>query len=1607
MKQTFTSILILLILPLTILAEGTREMAPNGSILVNGNQTTDIAALLINHAAYGSFAHVDNDDPYSRLYINIQNPDEECIYLGFSYGHLNYSGTNPPARNFTFVIKDPDGNIVYGPHQITRNNANIQTWRQGYMGPEPLVGSEGYVPIVIDREDLLSKGWSGSGDYYIEFDAGTNGAGFLIDFWDISVINCSGTFPQEKKGRVWSYNWALFAVNDYGFPDRPFNGSFYTCAPDGNNTDNWFISKIDFNQSGFKPAAFNIAFNSFGTRNTGDIAYDRKSVHMANMATPEYPIFLNDPVDILQTADLGEISFQTVSRLINGEFCINVIPTKTGQIEILLDLDGDDGIYTDDSRDLLLAFEIADSMLGELICIPWNGIDGLGDEVLDDSLSLIIAFNQGIYHFPVYDAELMENGFNITNVRPAGPPPLLYYDDSEIQVDPGTGEPKVNLNGCVMPCHTWTTYIDPDLPGYGNLNTLNSWWFANTNEVSIRVALPNVVECSLYMSEDLCRGRTDTIYVELNYVGSDNYTVLAYEWLGNGIHNSTEDYAVVDVVGAYSYELIYINTSGDTLTTSCSIELFQSACPDHKEVIKITCIEDLPEPLSSIEDFINSDYYLGDTSCLNFAVEVNETDNGGSGCGTDSLIIIREYTIFHDGNENGILDSDEAYISCSETYLLLDTTTSSLHFINPYLEGMESGDTLRIQCRASEIDWEMPQFSEEDLAYANDCSEPVVTFSINKMEDGECSQDGFISRYSYQWDVAGQCDTASIFIVVEMVDTLAPQFISAPRDTAVFCNDVHSIPAPLFEDECCCASLEYEDVAADCEGGQPVYLRTWTLSDACGNTTELQERIRIMDPGGLDLIFVDSRYSNGDKIRVNCFNGSYPPEMRDWDENMVISTGLCSDAIIHFQKERIRGLECQNKISGKWVFTWTAEDECGNSESFVLYLDIIDNEAPAFIRLPEENCGGFPALDDYEVIENCSRADVEVIVEDIDNPACPELRQKRYTYIATDLCGNSTRVVRIYSEGVGEAPIIGFKNIRPDGDNSIYIDCGSDRSISGIYSRDAVNVRTVCTELADLFFSARTLSEGKCVDGVYKTDLLEWIAVDECGNSAKLELKVKYRDLEAPEIVGFQDEVFVSCPGEVPVYTRFYDCNDATIVVDEMDYVEDCSSSSIATRTIVVEDICGNSNTYYQTVHINREESVYLMNGEAIICESGEMKVPVLHDLCYDALIPAEYIGSERVGDCNDYFKEIKVWKIKNVCGQESIFYQKVLRDDAPTPQIVISHPELGDLTGVQTITVDCEFEGLSAENFTFENSCGVYSASLNTAILQDVCINRVMMIEAYTYEISDNCGNIYSATIELEYIDNQAPVFEHVPADMTISCADNLPEPKVIVTDNCSDPIVELTELPVTNTGKPGITRIWRALDACGNVSTAMQVIEIDSPLDCYIDVPDDIDCWSSTEIEVIVRGGTEPYTYKWETVSGECLIQQTTDSPKVRVTILSDSAEVKVTIIDANGCETECTVVLECNGNMRSSMSGNDFISASANGLLVYPNPSKDVFYIKAKDEIEYLAVYSVSGQLVRDLKPGSQNVNLQHNFLSGVYYMEVHSSGTVEYVKVVVSD
>lgn len=586
-----------------LFSEGTKQLAPSPQ---------DMAMLLIGNQDFGNFAAY-NAPENSRLYFTIKDASE-IVYLGLSQ-KFSSSGNPLSSGVYQFRIRRAsDGAIVHGPFSLNAFTANLHTWQEAASGPEPITGSGGYdvthAAYTFDPNQ--------AGDYFIEFD----GVPYL-GYFDISVAK-NGAL---EEGRVWSRNWALRTPADVNILpecvwDREFNAKLYSYTTDG------FVSEIDFQNSGFQGLSFNLAFNSTGPGTTGNVALDRMSIPNDNFTANSdgHQIFLNqpDPTIFLDgTCGSIDVSDSFYCTQLEG-YCLPVTVNTLGLIEVVFDFNHN-GVFDPDSEDVLLVHQVND--LNDLSpCIAWDGLKGDGSPVgFNDVVDLKVTFAQGVQHWAVFDGEFMKNGFCVNVVRPICNPvastDVLYWDDRNIPDNPGTGQPKDGREGCICDtdgCRTWN-YFDPNTEncsnvqdnntlGYGDKNTLNTWWFA-------RIATFTQADIPIFATQiegvtEIC-SNTD-IELTLNFSGSS--AIESIQWFGPG--------GTLISSGGAENTSITVNTPGTY--RAVAIDEFGCQTEDTHIINLITCPIDL-ELDKSVD---NATPYIGDQ--VTFMLVIRNNGPGGA-----------------------------------------------------------------------------------------------------------------------------------------------------------------------------------------------------------------------------------------------------------------------------------------------------------------------------------------------------------------------------------------------------------------------------------------------------------------------------------------------------------------------------------------------------------------------------------------------------------------------------------------------------------------------------------------------------------------------------------------------------------------------------------------------------------------------------------------------------------------------------------------------------------------------------------------------------------------------------------------------------------------
>jgi predicted enzyme related to lactoylglutathione lyase len=185
-----------------------------------------------------------------------------------------------------------------------------------------------------------------------------------------------------------------------------------------------------------------------------------------------------------------------------------------------------------------------------------------------------------------------------------------------------------------------------------------------------------------------------------------------------------------------------------------------------------------------------------------------------------------------------------------------------------------------------------------------------------------------------------------------------------------------------------------------------------------------------------------------------------------------------------------------------------------------------------------------------------------------------------------------------------------------------------------------------------------------------------------------------------------------------------------------------------------------------------------------------------------------------------------------------------VIVGDSEAPSAVCQNITVElDENGQATISAD-DLDGGSSDN------CGIEEISISQSDFScaDIGENTV------TLTVLDLGGNSASCDATVTVVDVDAPVFTFVPADLTISCEDEVPFEMATATDNCS---VEVTsEDVIEDDSCPSdyvLERVFTATDPIGNEVTASQFITVedneaptlneqpeDLVLDCFDEVPE-----------------------------------------------------------------------------------------------------------------------------------------------------------------------
>ena len=667
------------------------------------------------------------------------------------------------------------------------------------------------------------------------------------------------------------------------------------------------------------------------------------------------------------------------------------------------------------------------------------------------------------------------------------------------------------------------------------------------------------------------------------------------------------------------------------------------------------------------------------------------------------------------------------------------------------------------------------------------------------------------------WTATDDCGNSSMYVqTINVKDENPPVFSNVPADTTAECPVVPPIVDPDVTD-CSAFTLEFEEtqIGGLCPLPSQI-IRTWIATDECGNTDTVTQIVTMTAPMDTSMIVFDPPSLLD--ITAAC------SDTLDFDSVTVTTTCPAGGLDVFVEDVVNNNGDCSQPFSV--TRTWIAHDACGNLDSISQTLFIgPDTLAPIFdVNNP------------VDIMVDCSDNPVMPIAFDDCGPTALSYEDSNVmgncdtgftfirTWTATDLCGNtSTFSQNVTTSPDTTAPVFLFVPYDE------FFDCDDTITFDDPIVFDNCSSVTVT-------FQDSIIGTGDCneVNGqIYGYDIIRtWIATDSCGNVATAET-------QAWVIPEGNRIAFTHVPED-----RLLDCNGGTVdfgqavchsicsevtLTFEDTYEGDCDNGTTITRVWTGTDDCGNSATATQLITIAPDEEPPVFSNVipdgTYNCNDGMpvFDTPTVSDNCGSGanITMTHNDVWNNTGDCGSFFIT-RTWTAVDLCGNENSVSQTLALVDteAPVFQSIFEDKTVscGDpiiFTSAEAID-DCSNAELSFTDATVALCNGSYAF-------------------VRTWEATDACGNVATATQTITAMDDKAPVFDLIPADKTINCGEAVDFGQPEVSDACSGASLTYVDSEETFTCETVYTRTWTATDSCGNVSHGEQkitVIDMEAPV-------------------------------------------------------------------------------------------------------------------------------------------------------------------------------
>ncbi len=842
--------------------------------------------------------------------------------------------------------------------------------------------------------------------------------------------------------------------------------------------------------------------------------------------------------------------------------------------------------------------------------------------------------------------------------------------------------------------------------------------------------------------------------------------------------------------------------------------LFEATCTldSAPQTIEGCTIADVPAPFT---DF--NDVFTNINECSTTILLVDDVTTG-SLCGTTPLQVTRTYTIVDDFTMNGDYDLGEPFFTCEQNFIIVDTNAPMVP--TPPMD-------VNVQCGG-----DIP--APVSLTAMDNCDGAITVMPTDQTVSGACVNAFTVTRTWTFTDICG--NTSEVSQLITIGDSTAPMLPTPPMDFNGQCGGDIPTAVELTAMDNCDGAITVMPTDETIPGACPssfTVIRTWSFTDACGNTSEVSQNINIGDTT------VPMLPTPPVDVNEQC-SGDIPAPVS------LTAMDNCDGAITVMPTDETFPGACINAFTV--IRTWTFTDACGNTSDVSQTITIGDTTAPELPTPPADvdaQCGAeVPVAISLTTTDNCDGSIAVMPTEETMPGACANSYMLVRTWTFIDICGNESSVSQNIMVGDMTAPV------PPIPPTDFDAQCGGEVPVA---------ISLTATDNCDGMITVMPTEEttpGACANSYML--VRTWTFTDACGNESSVSQNIMVGDMTAPVVPTAPADVFGECGGEVPApidLTAVDNC-DGNITVSPVDVTDQgaCSKSFVVTRTWTFTDACGNSSSVSQVISIGDMTAPALPTppaDEVGQC-GGDIPAPVnltAIDNC-NGDITVSPIDEITPGACPSSFVVTRTWTFMDACGNTSAVSQLITIGDTTPPTLPIPP---ADATG------QCNEDIPVAVDLTAIDNCdGNITVSPVDDVAQGACPSSFVITRTWTF--TDACGNTSSVSQLITINDTTVPSTPNPPMDLNVQCGADIPTAESLTAvDNCDGNVTVFPTEETIQGNCPNsfiLTRTWTFVDACGNESSVAQNINVNDdtapalptpPVDvviqCGADIPAPVD--------------------------------------------------------------------------------------------------------------------------------------------------------------------